>query len=94
MSRLQSPAHNSSIPHPYPEPERRLLIRIDETETTFWSSTESTDTKYCPLFFRREAGRRFVPVAEIFRGHLVSGFVINADGNSFYGSAVPTENQY
>ena len=65
------------------EPGHRLFIRIDETETTFLVLDRIDGYKVLAAVLRREAGRRFVPVAEIFRSHLVSGFVINADGSFF-----------
>ena len=84
MSRLQSLRAQTPVSRIlYPEPERGLLIRIDQTETTFLVLDRIDGYKVLAAVLRREAGRRFVPVAEILRGHLVSGFVIKADGNFF-----------
>ena len=84
MSRLQSLSTQTPVSRiPYPEAERRLLIRIDETETTFRVLDPIDGYKVLAAVLRREAGRRFVPVAKIFRSHLASGFVINADGSFF-----------
>ena len=65
------------------EPGHRLFIRIDETETTFLVLDRIDRYKVLAAVLRREAGRRFVSVAEILRGHLLSGFIIKADGNFF-----------
>src|ERR687891_1760897 len=61
----------------------RLFIRIDETETTFLVLGRIDRYEVLAAVLRREAGRRFVSVAEILRGHLLSGFIIKADGNFF-----------
>src|SRR5580765_1428350 len=59
----------------------RLFIRIDETETAFFVLDRIDRYKVLAAGLRREAGRRFVLVAEIFCGHLLSSFVIKADAN-------------
>src|SRR3954470_8121721 len=61
----------------------RLFIRVDETETAFLILNRIDGYKVLAAVLRREAGCRFVPFAEIFRGHLISGFVIKAEGNFF-----------
>src|SRR4051812_23862797 len=61
----------------------RLFIRVDETEAAFLVLNRIDRHKVLAAVLRREAGCRFVPFAEIFRGHLISGFVIKANGNFF-----------
>src|SRR5262245_52711193 len=61
----------------------RLFVRIDETETTFLALNRIDRYKILAAVLRSEAGSRFVSVAEILRGHLLSAFVIKADGDLF-----------
>ena len=60
----------------------RLFIRVDETEAAFLV-LRIDGYKVLPAILRREASGRFVPFAQIFRGHVISGFVVEADRNFF-----------